>query len=514
MDNIYNNDSSFLDYLYSDDFRDEMEDRRLSAETIVDLFRKGKAHNMDFDLEVQNAHLQPQDVKALEEVSKINNDTQRSNEVSKFTVQVFIRKKFRRQEPDLKRMVYEILKNKINPTHRNIRELMKSLNIQKKKLHNKVYYFFQQLRGLKYSDILAEEIIEEYEKTRVKPILPPISSTGERVDKPVVDEPNRIPINTMSVLKECRDHFAELNKMINSEYNYRIVVSDLINKKIIPSSEEGMKIISENGLNQETIEEYFNLLNRITVALSIDKNEKEIETFIRGLSDTEFEFIADLESEGLTLNDPEGLQMLSERCVNKSHIEKFFMLIGAAKIRDNAELFSDKGKKLQELFNSLNQYEQALIEDMMAEGLTPKDDDGLQMISERCVNKDNIINYFKLRDDLDIDIDDAKTMADTPVLESPAPVASSPSEPASDPVAPEPTEPVVEEAPIIEENRNDSINPNSVIDEMGTLSETRRNPRALYGRNFFSRVQEFFGDLFRKQNYDNMYLRENDPRLR
>ncbi|MBQ9023863.1 MAG: Rho termination factor N-terminal domain-containing protein, partial [Bacilli bacterium] len=103
------------------------------------------------------------------------------------------------------------------------------------------------------------------------------------------------------------------------------------------------------------------------------------------LDEYEKAFVEDMHSEGLKPGDAELDQMFNERPVNKAKIYKYLL-----EIEKNKILYTYEKSNA-----SLDEYEKVFIEDMYSNNIKITDPEFNQMIFERCVDKDSIINYFK-----------------------------------------------------------------------------------------------------------------------
>ena len=318
---------------------------------------------------------------------------------------------FSKREPYFKKIIYEMLKNNISPTKENIQNIIKKYNFKSPTLANRVEDYFEKNNV----DNIKTLIINKYDSSNAKNELNVFFD--EKKDKPVdknsgsvnIENVSSLPISVVGMLKEYHETFKQLDSVIKDSDGYEDTIYQLLSAHILPASKEGRKIIENNHLDADIIIKYFDILDRITLGLSISENHDKIRKLINSLSDIEYDFITDLESEGLTLDDPEGQQMLSERCVRRELIEELY---GLKKESENAK----KVQQVQKKFEELNAFEKCLIEDLESEGLTLNDPEGQQMLSERCVRRDKILEYFKLRDGLKLDLSDLKdkTMEDTP----------------------------------------------------------------------------------------------------
>jgi len=195
------------------------------------------------------------------------------------------------------------------------------------------------------------------------------------------------------VLKTDYNHLEELS---NSK-KFNEVINHMISSNILPTSEEGKKIIEVSNLDKNGVIYYFSLLDRLTARLNYNENRNKMKKLMIELNDTEYDLIAELESECLTLDDQEGMQMLNQHCVRKNKIEAIYQL-------QKLDKEQRKKEELQSYFNSLNVLERYLIEDLNQESLTLDDQEGMQLLNERAVNKEKVIEYFKLRNEIDYNL--------------------------------------------------------------------------------------------------------------
>ena len=484
--------------------RKEMKRLFDSFEIIVHLIKEGKTSSSEYNNEIIRNNLTDDDVKEIEDIAKGANEDEYVERLSRLTTRVYFRKKFKGTD-DFKKVVYEMLTNKtlsLNPDtlHHYIHIARNKVGLYGN-VADDVYDFLMEIQRMQNSSEIYDTIVAEFEgKNYVAPSYGRGKGTG-RGDAPRVDEPTRMNVSAVEILRKYRDRFAELNNFINSEKKYFVVISKMLENKIFPESKEGQALLKSVGLREDIVKEYIDILNRITIALSINDNVKEITAFIRGLSNSEFEFIADLESENLTLDDQEGMQMLSERCVNRGKIEQFYKYLKENKIKEKRQLIDLENKQLADMFNKLNIFEKSLIEDMIAETITcyfpddPKkkpyfDQEGEMMLSERCVDRDNIIAYFKLREKIDQDIKDANDLGES--LKPKKTEEKSPENlPKTDPKKePEKTpEKGSDDKPVKLPEKNPEKNPEKGKDDKKVINK----------ESFFKRVGKFFGNLFKKK---------------
>ena len=109
-------------------------------------------------------------------------------------------------------------------------------------------------------------------------------------------------------------------------------------------------------------------------------NEEKMRLY-NELDDYEKAFIDDSKAEGLEPGDPEFEQMLNERAISIDKIILYF-----------DSLYDIDQKKA---FEELDDYGKMFIEDANSEWIEPGDPEFDQMINERTVNKQSILDYYK-----------------------------------------------------------------------------------------------------------------------
>ena len=100
------------------------------------------------------------------------------------------------------------------------------------------------------------------------------------------------------------------------------------------------------------------------------------------LGEYERAFVDDAKAEGLEVGDNEFNQMINERVVDKQSIYLYYVLVEELKIK--------------KAYADLDETEKMFVEDAKAEGLDPSDNEFNQMLSERTVNKQAILEYIKI----------------------------------------------------------------------------------------------------------------------
>jgi len=301
-------------------------------------------------------------------------------------------KSYNRREPFFKKVVYEILKNNLDGSKENIEHVIKKFNIKGRYLSERVESFLKEVSNNKE---LQDAIINKYESHSVKLDAEfEEKATRKNTEKDIIiDKIDKLPLLSIDVLKTDYNHLEELS---NSK-KFNEVINHMISSNILPTSEEGKKIIEVSNLDKNGVIYYFSLLDRLTARLNYNENRNKMKKLMIELNDTEYDLIAELESECLTLDDQEGMQMLNQHCVRKNKIEAIYQL-------QKLDKEQRKKEELQSYFNSLNVLERYLIEDLNQESLTLDDQEGMQLLNERAVNKEKVIEYFKLRNEIDYNL--------------------------------------------------------------------------------------------------------------
>ena len=109
-------------------------------------------------------------------------------------------------------------------------------------------------------------------------------------------------------------------------------------------------------------------------------SERKTELY-NSLGEYEKMFVDDAAAESLEPGDNEFNMMINERTVDKNAILNYL---------NSLEIL-----KKEIAFKELDEYEQMAVDDAKAEGLEPGDNEFNMLISERTVNKENILNYYK-----------------------------------------------------------------------------------------------------------------------
>ncbi|MBR4830751.1 MAG: hypothetical protein IKZ96_03185 [Bacilli bacterium] len=102
-------------------------------------------------------------------------------------------------------------------------------------------------------------------------------------------------------------------------------------------------------------------------------------------------FVEDAKAECLDIKDNEFRQMINERCVDKLAIFTYYCDL----IDLKRQMASKYINEFKDYFNTLGEYEKMFVEDAIAEYIYPGDSEYMQMLSERCVNKDSVTRFLK-----------------------------------------------------------------------------------------------------------------------
>ena len=422
---------------------------------------------------------------------------------NKYTDAKKIMSRYGKQDIFFKKVVYELLKSGDIVEQKDIFKKISELHLENViGLKNKVYKFFVMCRKPNVYNIVKTEVIRRYEKNyseNEKNFQSKLSmmSTPPKVN---IDNIEKLPISAVTILKDCRDEFANLDRHISSSKGYLSTVRELLSAHLLPNSPEGMKMIEDNHLDANLLIRYFDLLDRISIGLSISDNRADVRRLLNSLTDNEYDLICDLENENLTLESPEGIQMLEERTsVRKDKIEKIYEL----RQKVNNEM---NRQNLQNVYNSLNDNEKGLVDDLLSENLTLKDSEGIQMLEERTsVRKEKIEKYFELRDKINQDIYDYNAVA---VHRNKTDSLSRKTD------VPEPTEEREIDNP---DERREEVHEadssyrfagykmgdgklDSMDEELQSMQQKKARDEAKKNNRFFSRVKHFFGASGVKHN--------------
>ncbi len=115
------------------------------------------------------------------------------------------------------------------------------------------------------------------------------------------------------------------------------------------------------------------------------------------LGDYEIAFIDDAAAEGLSFDDPEFIQMLNERAVDKNAIFNYYSDLNNLKNLMASEYYSS-------LYKALGETEVMFVEDARQLALDPGDEEFRMMMNERTVNKSQILDYYKTMAELQAEI--------------------------------------------------------------------------------------------------------------
>ena len=115
------------------------------------------------------------------------------------------------------------------------------------------------------------------------------------------------------------------------------------------------------------------------------------------LGDYEIAFIDDAAAEGLSFDDPEYIQMLNERAVDKNAIFNYYSDLNDLKNIMASEYYSS-------LYKALGETEVMFVEDARQLALDPGDEEFRMMLNERTVNKSQILDYYKTMAELQAEI--------------------------------------------------------------------------------------------------------------
>ena len=148
-----------------------------------------------------------------------------------------------------------------------------------------------------------------------------LSKKEEKPQKKIINSIKELPKenNNISLNNNLNEKYLEIKNSLFDELGQyeKEFINDMFANGLKPGDMELDQMFNERCVNKSSIYKYLLKLESI-------KQLSTYENLYNQLNDYEKEFIEDMMSENITINDSEFNQMVCERCVNKSRIINYF----------------------------------------------------------------------------------------------------------------------------------------------------------------------------------------------